>query len=200
LNVDAEIRGVENPKAVHYRATIEMARMLPPPLSVSLPPLTQTRPFPIPVDEAYRRFGFHGPLFQKVTNIGLTGQNGIEGALEPSSPQEWIAGAPEGRWLIDPAIFDCGLQFLLLWVREYWDMMALPSRFSTYRRFGPAPLSQIRCEVRLRPEQRNQIVHADVYFLGAGGSPFGILEDMEVACSKKLDRVVGKVDTLRSTS
>jgi hypothetical protein len=150
------------------------------------------------VEEAYRRFAFHGPLFQKVTCIGRTGLNGIEGTLEPSSPGEWIAGAPEGRWLIDPAVFDCGLQFLLLWVREYWDMMALPSRFSAYRRFGPPPTTQIRCEVRFRPEQRNQIVHADLFFLGAEGRPFGILEDMEAACSKKLDRVVGKRDMMGS--
>jgi NAD(P)-dependent dehydrogenase (short-subunit alcohol dehydrogenase family) len=199
LSVDAEILGVENPKAVHYRATIEMARYLPPPPSVSLPPLTEARPYPIPVDEAYRRFGFHGPLFQKATVIGPTGHNGIEGALEPSSPQEWIAGAPGGRWLIDPAVFDCGLQFVVLWVRDYWDMMALPARFSIYHRFGPPPLARIRCEVRLRPEQRKRIVHGDLFFHGPEGRLFGILEGMEFACSKKLDRVVGNWDAVRST-
>ena len=155
--------------------------------------MNEARPFPLPVDEAYRRWLFHGPLFQGITRIDRIGVNGIEGTLARSSPRQWIAGAPEGDWLIDPLMFDSALQLLVLWVREHWDMMSLPSRFFAYRRFCVPTTTdtEVRCEIRIRPDERSQIVHADLFFLGAEGRLFGILEDMEGACSRKLNRLVG---------
>ena len=192
-NVEVEISDLENRRRVHYRAVVEMARRLPDPPSLSIPPMNEARPFPLPVDEAYRRWLFHGPLFQGITRIERIGVDGIEGTLAPSSPRQWIAGAPEGDWLIDPAIVDCGLQLLVLWVREQWDMMSLPSRFFAYRRFCVPSTTdtEVRCEIRIRPDERSHIVHADLFFLGAEGLLFGILEDMEGACSRKLNRLVG---------
>jgi NAD(P)-dependent dehydrogenase (short-subunit alcohol dehydrogenase family) len=195
--VDVEISDPENPRRLHYRATVELARRLPDPPSVSLPPATEPRPFPLPVDEAYRRWLFHGPLFQGISRIDRIGVDAIEGTLVPSSPRQWIQGAAEGRWLIDPVIFDCGLQMLVLWVWEHWDMMSLPSRFLAYHRFGAPGSTEIRCEIRVRPDERSHIVHADLFFIGADGRLLGILEDMEGACSKKLNRVVGG-STMRS--
>jgi NAD(P)-dependent dehydrogenase (short-subunit alcohol dehydrogenase family) len=189
--VDVEIADLENPRRIHYRASVEMARRLPDPPSPVLPPIGEARPFPLPVDEAYRRWLFHGPLFQGITRLDRIGVDGIEGSLTPSSPRQWIEGAPESRWLIDPVIFDCGLQMLVLWVREHWDMMSLPSRFLAYHRFATPSTTEIRCEIRVRPDERSHIVHADLYFLEVGGRLLGILEDMEGACSKKLNRVVG---------
>lgn len=191
MNARVQIFDAENPRRTHYQATIEMAPALPAAPTLSLPRTADGVPFPLTVDEAYRRWLFHGPRFHGITRIEWMGAAGIEGNLAPSSPREWLAGTPEGGWLIDPVLVDCGLQLLVLWVRAQWDMTSLPSRFLAYRRFGVPSGDAIRCQIRIRPDKDSQIVHADLYFFENDGRLLGILEDMEGACSKRLNRVVG---------
>jgi hypothetical protein len=191
LTVGIEIVEAENPKRVHYRATVELDQRLPQPPAVKPLPLVETRAFPMNEDEAYRRWLFHGPLFQGIKRIECIGADGIKGFFAISSPQQLVAGAPEGHWLIDPVMVDSGLQLLILWAREHWDMTPLPSRVHTYRRFGLPSSPQIQCEVHIRPETGGHVIHADLFFLGVDGQVLGILEDMEGTCSKALNRLAG---------
>jgi len=191
LNVGVKIAGAENPERVYYRATVELAQRLPQPPAVKPLSLVATRPFPVSADEAYGRWLFHGPLFRGIKRIECIGPDGIKGSFVASSPQQLIAGAPEGHWLIDPVMVDSGLQLLILWAREHWDMTPLPSRVHTYRRFGLPSSPQIQCEVHIRPETGGHVIHADLFFLGVERRVLGILEDMEGTCSKALNRLAG---------
>jgi hypothetical protein len=195
-----EISDAASPARLHYRATVEMAPRLPSPPALSLPPLNQPRAFRLPVAEAYREWLFHGPRFHGIQRIERTAADGIEAVLSASSPGQLLARDPGGRFWIDPVLVDCGLQLLVLWVREQWDMTSLPSRFLAYRRFGAPPAGEVRCQIRIRPDRKSQIVRADLFFLGADGRLFGILEDMEGACSRKLNRVVGSPEAVRYSS
>jgi NAD(P)-dependent dehydrogenase (short-subunit alcohol dehydrogenase family) len=195
-----EISDAASPARLHYRATVEMAPRLPEPPALSLPPMNEPRAFRLPIAEAYREWLFHGPRFQGIRRIERTAADGIEAVLSSSSPAQLLARDPGGRFWIDPVLVDCGLQLLVLWVREQWDMTSLPSRFLAYRRFGTAPAGEVRCQIRIRPDRNSQIVRADLFFFGADGRLFGILEDMEGACSRKLNRVVGTSEAVRYSS
>jgi Polyketide synthase dehydratase len=89
-------------------------------------------------------------------------------------------------------MFDSALQLLVVWGREHWDMTALPSGFWNFRRFASPTPSGVLCELRIRPETGAQTIHADIFFLDAAtGSVVGILENMQGACSKPLNRLAG---------
>ena len=110
--------------------------------------------------------------------------------LATTSPAGWFEGGSAGQWLIDPLMFDSSLQLLVLWARENWDMTALPSGFQNYRRFAAPSVSRIVCEMRIKPNTGGQTIHADIFFLDAAtGRVVSILEDMQGACSKALNRL-----------
>jgi acyl transferase domain-containing protein/NAD(P)H-dependent flavin oxidoreductase YrpB (nitropropane dioxygenase family)/NAD(P)-dependent dehydrogenase (short-subunit alcohol dehydrogenase family)/acyl carrier protein len=190
LSIALEIAATENPQRIHYRAVVDLVEHLPdPPSFEPLSPATQ-RALSIDLSEIYREWLFHGPLFQGVRDIAYIGNDGVVAVLASSSPRGWIAEASDAPWLIDPLMFDSGLQLLILWSREHWDMTTLPSRFKAYRRFGAEPSEQIHCEVRIRPNTGNQTIHADIVFADTGGKVVGILEDAEGSCTRALNRLM----------
>jgi hypothetical protein len=192
-SVTVEISATGQPRRLHYRASVELASGLPPAPQADPPPIQDGRPFTMPLDQAYEQWLFHGPLFQGICRVDLLGESGIRALLASSSPRDWLAGKAQGPWLIDPLMFDSALQLLVLWTREHWDMTALPSGFQSFRRFGRPPTGRVLCELRLRPETQGQTIHADFYFYdAASGAVVGILENMQGACSKALNRLAGK--------
>jgi NAD(P)-dependent dehydrogenase (short-subunit alcohol dehydrogenase family) len=191
---DVEVSGIEASHRLHYRATVDVAGRLmeAPPLVV--PPLPDARAFSMSPAELYRRWLFHGPIFQGIQRVDLVGAAGIRASLATSSPVGWISNAPEGQWLIDPLLFDSALQLVVLWAREHWDMTALPSGFKSFRRFAPATsATRVLCEMRMRPETAGQTLHADFFFMDEDtGRVLYILDDMQGTCSKALNRLAGR--------
>ena len=97
----------------------------------------------------------------------------------------------EGSWLIDPVIFDCGLQMVILWARTHLDMTPLPARYERYRRFGSLSSAPVRCELRIVSRPQEQLFLIDILFVGQDGRVLGILERMECPCSRALNRLAG---------
>jgi NAD(P)-dependent dehydrogenase (short-subunit alcohol dehydrogenase family)/acyl carrier protein len=199
--VAVEVRGDEHPHRMHYRATVELTQRLPQAPPLELKPLNDGRVFSMEIAEIYRQWLFHGPLFQGISRADLIGVGGIRALLATSSPDSWIAGGSQGQWLIDPLMFDSALQLLVVWAREHWDMTALPSGFRRFRRFAAPAASHILCELRLRPETGAQTIHADIFFIDeATGGVVGVLEDMQGACSKALNRLARRELTMAAGS
>jgi hypothetical protein len=198
LNVAVEITGAGKPPRIHYKATVELVQRLPDAPALKLAPLTDARAFSLDVPDLYRRWLFHGPTFQGINRVDLVGLSGIKASLQTSTPHGWIAGTASGgpasgQWLFDPLMFDSALQLLVLWAREHWEMTALPSGFQSFRRFAATAASRVVCELRLRSNTGAQTIHSDIYFLdAAGGNVLGIVEDMQGACSKTLNRLAGR--------
>ena len=151
--------------------------------------LTDPRPLSMSVAEAYERWLFHGPLFAGIVDVEAIGTNGIIATLAPSSPRRCLATANGSQWLIDPVVVDSGLQMLILWARSYVDMTPLPSRLGCYHRLGGGGEGHLRCEVCIRSGPQNAVIHADMMFYDSAGKLTGWLEDMEVTCSKALNRL-----------
>jgi hypothetical protein len=211
----------ERSERTYYHAVAELAKTLPEPIPGMDEPLIlkEKRSFPMDIEEAYQQWLFHGPILQGITQIEGIGDNGIIASLVTSSPEKCSLRSPtpsaygltkalppsdfrlptsEGSWIIDPVIVDCSLQLTILWGRMYWDMTSLPSRFSSYKRFGEFTGKNIRCQVRIRPDSKGKgheslhVIHADVAFIGEDGRLLGLLEGLEHNCSKSLNRLTEK--------
>jgi acyl transferase domain-containing protein/NAD(P)H-dependent flavin oxidoreductase YrpB (nitropropane dioxygenase family)/NAD(P)-dependent dehydrogenase (short-subunit alcohol dehydrogenase family) len=191
VNVNVEITDSEGMAHPYYRAIVELADGLPEPPSYRPPSPDSLRPFPMSVDEAYRQWLFHGALFQGIAEIEGITDEGMTATLVSSSPQQCLIGTPEGRWLIDPVVFDSGLQLFVLWTRAYLDVTPLPSRFRRYRRFGSLSESQVRCHLHVLDGTQGRVFHINVAFVEPDGRLLGLLEDMESAGSKDLNRLAG---------
>ncbi len=147
--------------------------------------------FPMDITAAYDQWLFHGPLFAGIREIHGIGSDGIVGTLTPSLPSRCLAKTTKKQWLIDPVIVDSGLQMMILWSRSHWDMTPLPSRLGRYHRLVDTMHEDVRCEVRIRPETTSPTIHADLFFINAKNELIGWLEDMEVTCSRALNRLSG---------
>ena len=141
------------------------------------------------VDEAYRHWLFHGPCFQGISEIEGINEQGISAILLPSSPDRCLSQNVGGQWLIDPVLLDCGFQLAILWERSHHDMTPLPSRFKSYRRFGPLRGSPVRCYLKAQSSAGGQNLLTDIYFLDSAGRLVSLLEEMEFSCSSALNRL-----------
>jgi acyl transferase domain-containing protein/NAD(P)H-dependent flavin oxidoreductase YrpB (nitropropane dioxygenase family)/NAD(P)-dependent dehydrogenase (short-subunit alcohol dehydrogenase family) len=155
-------------------------------------PLTGARPFPSSVDGAYQRWLFQGPLFRGIRSIEGINEEGITATLVPSSPERCVRGAGAGRWVIDPVVVDSGFQLAILYARVHSDMTPLPARFKSYRRFAPLAGPAIRCEFRASASAGGRVLETQTAFLDADGRLLGVLEDMELSCSRELNRLAGQ--------
>jgi NAD(P)-dependent dehydrogenase (short-subunit alcohol dehydrogenase family) len=206
--LDVAILGVKDPNRVHYRATVRLGRRAEDHAAaahfggVADPGLFEGGELKsLRVEEAYRNFLFHGPLFQGIASIEAFGPRGARAILRPSSPRACLRGGPAGAWLVDPILVDSALQMQVLWARLHWDMTLLPARIGEYRLFGPGvarPATTedraapgLRYELRVSAESRAPTCHADHYFSSLDGRLLGMLTGVEGTGSKALNRLAG---------
>jgi len=187
--VEVTITDMVDARRPYYRAVVELASKLSSPGPIQLPSFGELRSFPLSAEEAYRQWLFQGPLFRGLVAVHGVQADGISGSLRPSFPDEFFTGGREAAWLLDPVVIDSGLQLLILWTRLHWDMTPLPSRFRAYWRFGPLSGPRVDCRARIRPESGAGILRADLFFHDGEGRVLGVLEDVEGACRRPVDRM-----------
>ncbi len=174
-----------------YQASVLLGGRFPSPPPGGPTPLRDARPFPLSVEGAYERFLFHGPLFRGIRSIEGLGAEGISGTVLPSTPSRCVRGANGGAWLIDPVVVDSAFQLGILYARSHYDMTPLPARFRRLRRFAPFNGSPIRCEFRSQARAGGHVLDIQIAFLDEHGRMLGMLEDMELSCSRELNRLAG---------
>lgn len=212
LSLDLAITSVENSRSLYYQAVVELKsrtsgdNLEESSWSNGKPwEIDSAERFPMSVEDAYRTWLFHGPLFQGITTVEAIGPAGARATLRHSSPRVCLSNNPLGDWLIDPVVIDSALQMQLLWARLHWDVTSLPTASQGFRRIGPlrseprraassAGLIEadgIRHELRIRPESQAPLCHADHYFYGVDGRLLGVLTDVMGVGSTALNRLGG---------
>ncbi|HKQ98821.1 MAG TPA: polyketide synthase dehydratase domain-containing protein, partial [Candidatus Polarisedimenticolia bacterium] len=176
----------------YYRGAVRLGDRLPEPPDAGLAALSAPRPFPKSLRGAYDDWLFHGPLFHGLTSIDRLGDDGITGSIVPSAPERCIAGAAGTGWLIDPVVVDSAFQLGILYARAQYDVTPLPARFRSYRRFAPLATPAIRCEFRARALAGPSVLEIQIALHGPDGRLLGLLEDMELSCSRELNRLAGR--------
>jgi NAD(P)-dependent dehydrogenase (short-subunit alcohol dehydrogenase family) len=180
-----------------YRAVVELATRMPeaPAVDASVGRLTR---FPLPLDEAYRRWTFHGALFQRLTSIEGISAAGIVGRMYSPSDSKAVAGVARAGWIVDPFVFDAALQLLLLWSRAQNDMTALPTRFSAFRRYAALSDTRLTAYVHVESLAAGHALRNDVYFIDDQGRVRAWLEGMEASCTAALNRLAASGGNLAS--
>ncbi len=174
----------ESPR-VHYRCVAELARGFAEPRPEALPVFGDAKPFPLSVDQAYRWL-FHGPRLRGIRTVSGVSGEGIIGSIATSSPRDLLGRDGAAGWLVDPMIIDNAIQLMIFWLRLHRDVVALPSGFRSYRRFGPPSSSPVECRVQIWGDPTNPTVNANVAFVDEAGRVLGLVEELALTCSKAL--------------
>jgi malonyl CoA-acyl carrier protein transacylase/phosphopantetheinyl transferase len=164
LNVHIEIRDLGN--AVHPgrfdSPSVEGTVLLDDAYPVAPPgddlPLTNARPCPIGRHELYgqpRRL-FHGPRFEVVGDVGLMGDEGVEGELLTLSHSGLFRSTAKPALLTDPLLIDGSTHVLGCWHLAQEDQsgrVVFPYELGSVQLFGPPPAEGTRMKCRVRIEQ-----------------------------------------------
>jgi NAD(P)-dependent dehydrogenase (short-subunit alcohol dehydrogenase family) len=177
----------------HFSAAVRMSADVATP-GPGPAPLSALEPFPLPVEDAYTSYLFHGPLFQGITAIEGMDERGASALLRPSDPRACVRDiAPDAHtgWLLDPVLIDCALQLQVLWGRLRWEVTLLPAQIDHYARFGPVPkrVHVVGHEMRVRPGGRPPICIADHWFIGPDGAPVATLTGVQGVGTRALNRL-----------
>jgi hypothetical protein len=194
--LEVVVSSAESPPRLHYRALALLEKgtiadsLAPGPIR----PLGEAGPLPLRLDEAYREWLFHGPIFQGIVSVDAIGAGGSSAILRTSSPGDCLAAA-DGSWLVDPVLVDCAFQVQLFWARLHWDITLLPSLVKDFRRVADAAGSPrggsrlIRHEMRIGPANQAPMCQADHYFFEEDGRLLACLSGCEAVGSKALNRL-----------
>jgi acyl transferase domain-containing protein/NAD(P)H-dependent flavin oxidoreductase YrpB (nitropropane dioxygenase family)/NAD(P)-dependent dehydrogenase (short-subunit alcohol dehydrogenase family) len=193
VEVDVRIMDVKSPGVVFYKGTVILSRTLPLPEEYELPTYSD-KGSSISAREAYERWLFHGPRFQRIQQIEAIDKQGMLATVMPSLPKECLASAPRGQWQIDPILLDNGLQLALIWARANLDITPLPASIGAVRLFKRFDCSSvIRCYLQVLQVVGNHSVHGNVFYTDRDGSLLVMMEGIEVTGSKSLNRLAGQI-------
>ena len=189
IDVHVEITDPEKPGRPYYRAVVELASRLPEPPVYQSSAADHLHPFPVTVDEIYHQWLFQGPCFQGITAIQGFSDHGMVATCAPSSPRQCLTEVTNDQWLVDPVVFDSGLQLTILWARVHHDMTPLPTRFQRYRRFGLLTGPVLRCHLQAHTTSGGHVLHAHLFFVGQDERLLGVVEEVQLMSSKALNRL-----------
>lgn len=106
-------------KSPVVEATVILADSYPlPPVSRSLH-LSDGRPSHWPAERLYTNVMFHGPRWQGMTAIELTGERGITAKLHVLPFDRFFRNNREPRFVLDPVVLDAAGQVIGCWAMEH---------------------------------------------------------------------------------
>jgi hypothetical protein len=187
------ITEAERPERVYYRAEAVLEEAPRPAPGFEPLDLETMKAFPVSMEEAYKNWLFHGPLFQCIKEIHGISKQGIAATLAPAQPRDCIAGGSSRHWILDPIVLDAGPQLAILWARVHHDMTALPSGFQSLRLIRPCNAEAIQCRFEVKEMRGEHSFLADVHFADPDGNVLAMVEGLESTCSKALNRLASGV-------
>ena len=192
IDVNVEVRDASGSGHLCYRATVELGAAHPG--GAALPrraTASSCGEFPLCLDQAPTGSGSSTDRACRASAqiYGLC-DRAIDGVLDASAPPPCFDAPSEGRWLIDPVMFDSAPAALRALVARAARQDDAPSRFSRYRRFGSLSDSKVALlHARAGPLARSPVLHERSVRGSRRTRLLGLLEEMEGACSRALNRL-----------
>jgi hypothetical protein len=172
----------------HYRAKVRLGAQTERPRLVASD-FAGLEPFRLSVTETYGRWLFQGPCFAGITAIeGIRG-DAIAGTLQSVAPAVCLPESSASDWLLDPTVVDASLQLVILWERHWHDMTPLPMRIGRFRLFESLSGHPVRCLVKAVASDGGESLKADIYYADMQGRLLAVLEGLQCACTKALNRL-----------
>jgi hypothetical protein len=97
--------------------------------------------------------------------------------------------SPHSHWLLDPTVVDASLQLVILWERHWHDMTPLPMQIARFRLFESLSSQPVRCLVKATAGDGGESLTADIYYTDTQGRMLAVLEGLQCACTKALNRL-----------
>jgi len=158
-----------------------------------VPPLSLSNSLAsLAVEDVYRRWLFHGPLFQSIVRIEAIDHRGFDLVLAPSRVEDFCPFAGRGTWLIDPVIVDALFQGVLIWSRRVRNSATLPNRVGLIQRFGRESIpNRLKACVRIHSETSNPVTMGDAVIVDDRGKVRLAIRQFECTASAALNRLGG---------
>ena len=153
-------------QTLHYRASVLLARRLPPAPAFAASP-ADGPPLPSPYRDGSL---FHGPGLQGLAEIRQAGAGLLAMGRLPAPPEGWEGQFPAG--IFNPYLLDAQGQTLLVWVRHARGVLCLPSQIASVEVFRPLAFDQdfhVALDIR---SQGETTVTADVVAHDGAGSVY----------------------------
>ncbi len=173
-----------------YQATVTVG---PPAAPIVVNPRCEAlRPLPLPVDEIYQRWLFHGPLFQTLTGFEGYSEQGIVATLRLSQPGAFYPPAAAARWRLDPALVDGALQTILVWSRMMSDVTPLPCRIGQIRCYDAASLpAALQCHVAVLSPLDDPVIRCQIALVDEQQRLRVEIQGFECTADRALNRLGG---------
>jgi hypothetical protein len=153
---------------------------------------------PPTVAQVYKNWLFHGPLFQGLDNIDAIGINGIAGQISTVPVSDCLKYEGAGTWIVDPIMLDSAMQLAGIWARHYMDITVLPIGFGKLRFFSSPEGKSFKVFVSVPSESKNGELLCDMAVYDQNDRLILIMEDLQGAGSKSLNRLGSQTKALRA--
>ena len=171
-----------------YRTTVELAKKLPKARQHEVP--QDLDYFECNVAECYEKWLFHGSVFQTIHQIVGIGKTDLVMEISGSSAETAIPNST-GNWLIDPIMFDAGLQGALIWARQQLDVTPIPLGFDKLERFHHADTTVKKVHLQFVRDDDSQSLHINSAFLNASNNVLISIEGVHGQYSSAFNRLGG---------
>ena len=186
--VPVEIRGKRGDRdVVHSKAEVLLLPHLPG--ARKSQPILNLSPYPHAIEEAYRRFLFHGPELAGIEKIeGISLEAMVASCRTAPAAGSWMTRPLRSAWIADPLVLDAAFQMMILWSFNQNGAGCLPCYVGQYRQYRRAfPAGSIRVRVRVK-RTSGSLVKADIEFVDGSGEVVAAMTDHESVIDANLER------------
>lgn len=177
-----------------YRATVVMGPHDQEPPQTSLgqsSEVTGNHPT-LTIEEAYRRWLFHGPLLQTIATIEAMDEQRIDLWLTPSRTGQFCPFTHDGAWQFDPGWIDAIFQAVLIWSCALRGSATLPNRVGLIQRFNhSASIDRVKARIRIQSERDDPVTRGEAWMVDEQGAVLCVLRQFECTASSTLNRLGG---------
>jgi hypothetical protein len=135
------------------------------------------------MDEAYRKYLFHGPDFQGIVAIdGGIGPRGLKARVRTAPlPADWMASPVRKRWILDPMLVDTALQAGILFTQHHAGLPCLPASIESIIVCNAMPEPNRTCvlELSVTRQEPHRLVADAVILDGPAGRAILALTGIE---------------------
>lgn len=131
--------------------TTALSSALPAPVALGPPAL------PLPLDEFYTSYTFHGPRLRAIESIEQVGPQGIVGWVRTSTPRDLIPGTTREQWTIDPLALDGAFQLAAYWAWAHLQRAGFPVGIEEFAQLAPLGEGPVRASLTLEQSAGDEV-------------------------------------------
>ena len=133
---------------------------------------------PLPLEEFYSQFTFHGPRMQGILSIEQISPAGIVGWVKTSRPSDFIREPHHQAWTVDPLALDGAFQLAGYWVWTQLERAGFPIGIEEYVQVAPLGEGPLRASLTLE-QSSGEMVRGTIVLQGKDGQVVAVARGVE---------------------